>query len=55
MLHRVPDRDERSSALPDGADTEINRDACGLSLTTRLAIAMITLVAIAVFAVGYLS
>ena len=55
MLHRAPDRNEHSSALLDGADTEIDRDACGLSLTTRLAIAMITLVAIAVFAVGYLS
>jgi PAS domain S-box-containing protein len=55
MLHRAPDGNERSSALPDGADTEIDRDARGPSLTTRLAIAMITLVAIAVFAVGYLS
>src|SRR4029077_8787428 len=55
MLHRAPDGNEHSSALPDGADTEIDRDARVLSLTTRLAIAMITLVAIAVFAVGYLS
>jgi PAS domain S-box-containing protein len=55
MLHGAPEGSERSSALPNGADTEIDRDAYGLSLTTRLAIAMITLVAIAVFAVGYLS
>jgi PAS domain S-box-containing protein len=55
MLHQAPDASERSSALPDGADTEIDRDAGGLTLTSRLVIAMIMLVAIAVFAVGYLS
>jgi PAS domain S-box-containing protein len=55
MLHRVPDGSERSAALADGAGTAIDRDARGLTLTSRLVIAMILLVAFAVFAVGYLS
>jgi PAS domain S-box-containing protein len=55
MLHRAPDVGERSSALPESADAETGRGARGLSLTTRLVIAMITLVALAVLAVGYFS
>ena len=55
MLHRVPDANKPSLALPDSADAEADRAARGLTLTTRLAIAMIVLVVIAVFAVGYVS
>jgi PAS domain S-box-containing protein len=53
MLHRASDGNERSPDLADSA--EAGHAARGLTLTTQLAIAMITLVAIAVFAVGYLS
>src|ERR1700754_2158508 len=62
MLHRAADAktdiktDTRTASpnVPDGA-AEADDGARGLTLTTRLAIAMIMLVTIAVFAVGYLS
>jgi hypothetical protein len=55
MLHRAPDPNQRAPAWPDGADAENGGAARGLTLTTRLAVAMIMLVAIAVLAVGYFS
>jgi hypothetical protein len=55
MLHRAPDANGPTSVLTERVDAEADRAARGLTLTTRLAIAMIMLVAIAVFAVGYLS
>jgi PAS domain S-box-containing protein len=62
MLHRVADAKTASKTaskaaspiVPDNA-ANIDSAARGLNLTTRLAIAMILLVAIAVSAVGYLS
>jgi len=53
MLHRAPD--EHSPILPESADAETDRGARGATLATRLAVAMTMLVAIAVFAVGWLS
>src|SRR5690242_20990512 len=55
MLHRAPDADKHSPVLPESVDAETDRAARGVTLTTRLVIAMIMLVAIAVFAVGWLS
>jgi len=52
MLHRAPDANGPTSVLPQSVHAESDRAARGLTLTTRLVIAMIMLVAIAVFAVG---
>jgi PAS domain S-box-containing protein len=54
MLHRAAETELALRVVPDRAAAETG-SARRLTLTTRLAIAMIMLVTIAVFAVGYLS
>jgi len=55
MLQRTADAKAASSDLPDSQPAESGGVRAGLTLTTRLAVAMIVLVAGAVFAVGWLS
>jgi PAS domain S-box-containing protein len=53
MLHRSVDANSASPAVPDQPLANNHGAGSGLTLTTRLAIAMILLVGIAVFAVGW--
>src|SRR6185437_7399454 len=55
MLQRTADAKAASSDLPDSQPAGSGGVRAGLTLTTRLAVAMILLVAGAVFAVGWLS
>jgi PAS domain S-box-containing protein len=55
MLHRAVDDKAASPVLPDSVPGETKGGSQGLTLTARLAIAMILVVAIAVFAVGWFS
>src|ERR1700746_690179 len=55
MLHRAADADTQATIFPDSATAGDRSAGFGLTLTTRLVIAMIVLVAVAVFAVGWLS
>src|SRR5581483_6210065 len=54
-LHRAADTRQGASLLAGSDEAKDTRTARGLTLTTRLAVAMILLVAIAVLAVGWLS
>jgi cytochrome c-type biogenesis protein CcmH/NrfG len=55
MSEQAADIKAISPVLPDSRPADIAGSAAGLTLTTRLAGAMILLVAAAVFAVGWLS